>query len=112
MKQLISIISVIILFQGCMVGPKFQKSDWKTDGKYRYSNNVSDSDSIATMKWWDVYKDTVLQSLIRTALAENKDMQIAASRILESQAVVGYHKADMYPSFDYSATGSVMNKIK
>jgi outer membrane protein, multidrug efflux system len=110
MKQLISIISVIILFQGCMVGPKFQKSDWKADGKYRYSNNRSDSDSIATMKWWDVYQDTVLQSLIRTALAENKDMQIAASRILESQAVVGYHKADVYPSFSYSATGSVLSK--
>ena len=110
MKQLISIISVIILLSGCMVGPKFQKSDWKTDGKYRYSNNASDSDSIAIMKWWDVYSDTVLQTLIRTALAENKDLQIAASRILESQAVVGYHKADMYPSFDYSATGSVMNK--
>ena len=110
MKQLISIISVIILLSGCMVGPKFQKSDWKTEGKYRYSNNSSNSDSVATMKWWDVYRDTVLQTLIRTALAENKDLQIAASRILESQATVGYHKADMYPSFDHSASGSVMNK--
>jgi outer membrane protein, multidrug efflux system len=110
MKQLIIILSAIILLPGCLVGPKFQKSDWKTDGKYRYSNNRSDSDSIATLKWWDVYQDTILQSLIRTALAENKDMQIAASRILESQAVVGYHKADIYPSFGYSATGSVLSK--
>jgi multidrug efflux system outer membrane protein len=110
MKQLIIILSVIVLLPGCLVGPKFQKSDWKTDGKYRYSNNKSDSDSIATMKWWDVYQDTVLQSLIRTALAENKDMQIAASRILESQAVVGYHKADVYPAFGYSATGSLISK--
>jgi len=110
MKQLISILLVIILFQGCMVGPKFQKSDWKTDGKYRFSNNVSDSDSIATMKWWDVYQDTVLQSLIRVALAENKDMQIAAVRILEAQATVGFHKADVLPTFDYSGTASFLNK--
>jgi outer membrane protein, multidrug efflux system len=110
MKQLISILSVIILLQSCLVGPKFQKTDWKTDSKYMYSNNKSDSDSIATMKWWDVYKDTVLQSLIRTAIAGNKDMQIAASRILESQAVVGYNKADAYPFFDYSASGSLISK--
>lgn len=110
MKQLISILFVIILLSGCMVGPKFQKTDWKTDGKYRYSNNISDTDSIATMKWWAVYQDTVLQSLIRIALAENKDMQITASRILESQAVVGYHKADMYPALDYTGTVSVMDK--
>ena len=110
MKQIIIITAVLILLPGCLVGPKYQKTDWKTDGKYRYSNNRSDSDSIATMKWWEVYQDTVLQSLIRTSLVNNKDLQIAASRILESQYAVGYNKADMLPKFDYAASGSFMNK--
>lgn len=110
MKQLIIILSVIILLPGCLVGPKFHKSDWKSESKYRYSNNRSDSDSIAVIKWWDVYQDTVLQSLIKTAIAQNKDLQIAASRVLESKYTVGYNKADLYPKFDYAASGSIMNK--
>ena len=111
MKRLLFItISAAVLLQSCLVGPKFHKSDWKTEGKYRYSNNKSDSDSIATMKWWEVYQDTVLQSLIKVALTENKDLQIAASRILESQYAVGYNRADIYPKFDYAATGSLLNK--
>jgi multidrug efflux system outer membrane protein len=110
MKHIIYITSLVILLQGCMVGPKFHKSDWTKESKYKYSNSISDTDSIATIKWREVYKDTVLQSLIRTALTENKDLQIAASRILESQYAIGYNRADMLPKFDYSATGSVLNK--
>jgi outer membrane protein, multidrug efflux system len=110
MKRLIPIFSVFILLSGCMVGPKFQKTDWKANDKYNYNLNTSTTDSITSMKWWDVYKDTVLQSLIRKALEENHDMKIAASRIIEAQYVVGYNKADIFPSFSYNASGSFLNK--
>jgi multidrug efflux system outer membrane protein len=110
MKRLIIILFAFSLFTGCLVGPKFQKSDRKSPDKYRFANKETANDSISNLKWWDVYKDTVLQSLIKTALAENQDMKIAMSRILESQAVVGYKKADIYPSLDYGVRGSNYNK--
>jgi outer membrane protein, multidrug efflux system len=109
MKQLIPLFAFLIMVSGCMVGPKFHKTEWKTDKNFRFTKDTANVDSITTLKWWEVYNDTVLQSLIRAALIENKDMQIAASRILESKYVVGYKKADIYPAFDYRASGSIIN---
>jgi outer membrane protein, multidrug efflux system len=110
MKKIILIFFAFVFVSGCMVGPKFHKSEWKTDRRYRLSKDTTSTDSIVNLKWWEVYKDPVLQALIDTALAENKDMKIALSRILESQSMLRYHKADMGPAFDYKGTGSTLNK--
>lgn len=110
MKRLIPVIIFSILLSGCMVGPKFQKTEWKTNDKYKQKVDTLSNDSITTLKWMDVYQDTVLQSLIQKALAENQDMKIAASRIIEAQYVVGYNKADIWPSFNYNSSISTLNK--
>jgi outer membrane protein, multidrug efflux system len=110
MKRLIPVLLAFAMLSGCMVGPKFKKSEWTTESKYRYSKDTTSMDSITSLKWWEVYQDTVLQSLIRKALVENRDMQIAASRIMESQFNVGYKRADIYPQFGYQAHASIVNK--
>jgi multidrug efflux system outer membrane protein len=56
-------------------------------------------------KWWDVFEDKELQSLIRTALKNNYDVRIAAARVLEAQAQLGITRADQFPSL--SAGGNV-----
>jgi multidrug efflux system outer membrane protein len=45
--------------------------------------------SIGDEKWWTVYQDAQLQSLIREALTQNYDVRIAAVRILQAQAALG-----------------------
>jgi len=54
------------------------------------------------MKWWEVYQDTALQSLIRIAVDENLDLRIALSRVEQSKAILGFNKANMFPFIDYS----------
>jgi len=110
MRRLLPLLLTFAVLSGCMVGPKFQKSEWKTEARYLYSKDTTSHDSITTLKWWEVYQDTVLQSLIRTALVENRDMKIAASRILESQYNVGYKKADIFPQIGYQGNASILNK--
>lgn len=56
-----------------------------------------------------MYGDTVLQTLIETALAKNYDMLTAMARIDESRATAGYSKADIYPSLNYGVGGSKLN---
>jgi len=41
--------------------------------------------------------------LIRTALSQNYDLRIAASRMLESQAQLGIIRADQFPAFGAGA---------
>ena len=56
-------------------------------------------------KWWEVFEDQELQGLIRTALKNNYDVRIAATRVLEAQAQLGITRADQLPTL--SAGGNV-----
>lgn len=62
----------------------------------------------AEMKWPDVYQDAVLQNLIKEALANNYDMRIAATRILQANASLGITRANQFPTVNGSA--SVVNE--
>ena len=54
--------------------------------------------SFGDEKWWDVFQDRELQNLIRTALKNNYDVRIAATRVLEAQAQLGITRADQFPT--------------
>ncbi len=49
------------------------------------------------MKWWTVFQDETLQALIKEALANNYDMRIAATRILQASANLGITRANQFP---------------
>ena len=61
--------------------------------------------SLGDEKWWDVFQDPELQGLIRTALKNNYDVRIAATRVLQAQAQLGITRADQLPSV--SAGGNI-----
>ncbi len=90
-----------------MVGPKFQKIDVATPETYRFSHNA---DTVLNLKWWELFNDKNLLSLIDTALVNNKDLLIAASRIEEAKYNVGYTRADAYPDLGYSGSYAYGNE--
>jgi multidrug efflux system outer membrane protein len=59
-------------------------------------------------KWWEVFQDPQLQSLIRTALKNNYDVRIAATRVLQAQAQVGIMRANQLPTL--SAGGNITSQ--
>jgi multidrug efflux system outer membrane protein len=61
------------------------------------------AESIGDQKWWEVFQDKQLQDLIHTALQQNYDVRIAATRILEAQAQLGITRADQLPSVNGEA---------
>jgi multidrug efflux system outer membrane protein len=60
--------------------------------------------SLGDQKWWEVFQDPQLQQLIRTALQQNYDLRIAATRILEAQAQLGITRADQLPTIGAGAS--------
>ncbi|HEY3619620.1 MAG TPA: efflux transporter outer membrane subunit [Candidatus Sulfotelmatobacter sp.] len=56
--------------------------------------------SLGDEKWWELFQDPELQSLIRTALKNNYDVRIAASRVLQAQAQLGITRADQFPTLN------------
>jgi multidrug efflux system outer membrane protein len=54
--------------------------------------------SLAEQKWWEVFQDKQLQELIHTALQQNYDVRIAASRILQAQSQVAIARSNESPT--------------
>jgi multidrug efflux system outer membrane protein len=53
-----------------------------------------------------VFQDPQLQQLMRTALQQNYDVRIAATRILQAQAVLGMTRADQLPTVTAGGSGT------
>ena len=70
----------------------------------RQETAQSAEQSLGDQKWWDVFQDPELQQLIRTALKQNYDVRIAATRILEAQAQLGITRADQLPTIGVGAS--------
>ncbi|HOC41524.1 MAG TPA: efflux transporter outer membrane subunit [Thermoanaerobaculales bacterium] len=90
------------LAAACTLGPDYQRPPIATPEGWRQA--AAAEASIANLPWWELFQDEQLQSLIRTALAENRDLKIAIERIEEARATYGYSRADLYPKIDASAT--------
>ncbi len=51
-------------------------------------------------RWWRIYDDSVLESLVDESLASNADLAIAAARVDESRALVGEAESAFFPTVD------------
>jgi multidrug efflux system outer membrane protein len=60
--------------------------------------------SFGDQKWWEVFQDPQLQELIKTALNQNYDVRIAATRIMQARAQLGITHADQLPTIDAGAS--------
>ena len=72
------------------------------------SSPQSSARPLGDEKWWEVFQDPQLQSLIRTALKNNYDVRIAATRVLQAQAQVGITRANQLPTL--SVGGNVTSQ--
>lgn len=87
---------------GCALGPDYERPEIETPATY--VQPVEEGESFANTAWWDLFQDPQLQTLIRTALVENKDLGIAVARVEEFRALAGVTRADQFPTVDALAT--------
>ncbi|HIE55085.1 MAG TPA: hypothetical protein EYP90_07890, partial [Chromatiaceae bacterium] len=83
---------------GCAVGPDFKPPVVSTPESYRL--DIMPVESGINLKWWELFNDPVLYTLVTTSLENNKDLKIAASRIEQARAFVGFNRADQFPHID------------
>ncbi len=106
MKRSIIYLTILLLIGvgGCMMGPDFQKPVVNSPTEFNYE--MVKTDTVLNLRWWELFQDPHLVSLIDTGLKNNKDVLIAASRVEEARLVVGYTKADQWPAIGYTGDAS------
>jgi outer membrane protein, multidrug efflux system len=94
---------LLLALSGCKVGPNYKRPAVDVPGQYRgLAPGLGAGGNFAEMKWESVFQDQVLQSLIKEALANNYDIRIAASRIVQAQASLGVTRSNQLPSLSGS----------
>ena len=104
-----AVIVLVLLMSGCKVGPNYKRPVTATPDQYRGVapdlSGKTGTQPFAEMQWEAVFQDETLRALIKEALTNNYDMQIAASRIIQAQAIVGETRANQLPNL--SGSGGV-----
>lgn len=68
-------------------------------------------DSTADLPWLEVLKDPALVELVRTALANNRDLRAAVARVREYRASLGAARGNLFPQITGNATYSTNQSI-
>jgi len=105
--QAIAILIAMGLLSSCTVGPNYHRPAVQTPQAFHVPEPLPDSQaaSFADLKWWEVFRDEELQSLIRKALEQNYDLRDAVARVEMAQANLGITRSDQFPQV--SASGNV-----
>src|SRR4051812_12163904 len=96
------VVLIVVAAGACTVGPNYSRPIVQVPDTYRSASADAApspaTPSLGNQKWWDVFDDPVLQDLIRTAVRQNFDVRIAASRMLQAEAQLGIVRADQAPA--------------
>jgi multidrug efflux system outer membrane protein len=95
----LALAALAALLAACTVGPAYKRPTIDAPSAYRGApaGQAVTARSLGDEKWWEVFRDPVLQQLVRTALRQNYDVRIAAARVLQAQAELGITRANQFP---------------
>jgi multidrug efflux system outer membrane protein len=109
MRSIAGLFIVLSIFStaACTVGPDYKRPLTTIPVGYRGAAPAGSSQANVTSlgddKWWDVFQDDQLRSLMTTAVRQSFDVRIAAARVLQAQAQAGIVRADQFPTVQAGA---------
>jgi outer membrane protein, multidrug efflux system len=98
---------LVVIFSGllwvsCKVIQPYERLDDPPGNLYR-GVATADTNTIAYLRWNEVFTDTALQRLIAEGIRRNPNLQIALTRIEQAEAYYHQSRASFFPSLDANA---------
>jgi multidrug efflux system outer membrane protein len=94
------VVGSLAILGGCALGPSYKRPAIDTPAAYRFAETQG-TNSLGDLPWWQVFKDPILQDLIRTALTNNYDLKQAVSRVEQARQQVTVARAPLLPQIGY-----------
>ncbi|MGH6878051.1 MAG: efflux transporter outer membrane subunit [Rhizomicrobium sp.] len=108
MRRLLPILLAAVALSACNVGPDYKKPETPLPAAFAEPRPALPAAAQSDLsKWWTVFHDPELDSLVARALAANLDLQTAASRVRQAREQAIIAGAAEWPSL--SATGLGLN---
>ncbi len=111
-KKLILLLLTIMILAGCTMAPKYIRpaapvpGAWPSGPAYQKTEGDTSGKAAAEVPWQEFFIDPQLQKLITLALANNRDLRIAALNIERVQALYQIQRADLFPTIAAFGSGT------
>jgi multidrug efflux system outer membrane protein len=92
----------LLLLAGCAVGPTYERPPVELPAAWKQTAPRYAEDG----RWWRIYGDSQLESLVDESFKTNSDLLIAAARVDEARALLGEASSFFFPRVDGEFTRS------
>ncbi len=110
-KRTLLILCVLVCVNGCTMIPKYQRPDapippgWPSGPAYKESPSAPSEPLASDLHWREFFTDERLQTIIDTALKNNRDLRVAALNVEKTRALYQIQRAELYPTVDAVGSG-------
>ena len=116
MRRTLFLLVALAALTAC--NPRLYPPLVETPDNYLYAGRFRQDSLAGSEEWWHVFRDPTLDSLISQALANNRDLAVAYSRVEEADRQIAVARAGFLPSFgvgvsaegDYNAETKIVQK--
>ena len=95
---IVSGAAAVAVLAGCAVGPNYHKPETPVDAQFANAAEPGFAQGDTIERYWTGFADPLLDDLIETALAHNKDLGVAAANLQAARAAKRLAGFDQYPT--------------
>ncbi len=111
MNKYLCFILLVMISTGCTLAPQYRRppspvpDQWAISGSTAPAQADVDGIQIQNMAWREFYIDESLKQLIETALANNRDLRLAALNVERARGLYGIQRAELLPAVNAVGLG-------
>lgn len=100
----LSVLLLSALTAGCALGPSYQRPEETVPGQFAGAQHAAYRAEAVPSRFWTVFGDEVLNTMIADSLKANHDVRLAAARLREARALRRDAGFDFLPSVNGRAS--------
>jgi multidrug efflux system outer membrane protein len=89
---------------GCALGPDYTRPELPEPEAFREEPEVMES--VADLPWFEVFDDAALVAHVHEALANNRNLQLAAASVEQARYLAAVARSPLLPQLGYDAVAS------
>lgn len=108
-KKFLLLGVVVALLGGCTLAPEYKRpaapvpANWPAGAAYQEVKPAMSAPTAAGLPWREFFVDERLRQVIDLALANNRDLRVAALNVERTRALYRIQRAELLPSVDAGA---------
>jgi multidrug efflux system outer membrane protein len=103
-RNCVPALLLVTFLSACTVGPDYRRPTVEAPKAWRFG--VTEAQQVSNVVWWDQFHDAALSNLVRAALKNNLDLEIAAANVDQAAAQYGITRSAQFPQVNAGATAS------